>query len=69
MANLMCANCSSAARFVLLNGDEVEIYCEPDFQDVLLDLAVNNDPFELRSVPDEEKPAAFSAMNVFRVGP
>lgn len=67
-AGLMCANCSNAAKYVLLNGEEVEIYCEPDFKDVLVDLAINNDPFELRSVDASEKPAAFANLHVFRVG-
>lgn len=65
---LMCANCSNAAGFVLLSGSEIEIYCEPDFKDVLVDLAINNDPFELHTVADEDKPSAFADMKVFRVG-
>jgi hypothetical protein len=68
MRGLMCANCSAAASDVLLNGKEIEFYCEAHFKDVLLDLAINNDPFELRGVADAEKPAAFAAMRVFRVG-
>jgi hypothetical protein len=64
---IMCANCPNAAQFVLLNGEEVEVYCASDFDAVIVDLARNNDPFKMRGVAQDEKPPAFADMRVFRV--